>query len=156
MKMESNHPLSPNPRVVENHIEFYENKAMNELKAGNFEEAAQSYAAAAKICQSLEDLENAQVLFAKSSETFWNIDPQQAHNMRVQARQLSQLTGLTFEEEEVRNEEMEEEEEVRSEATEEAILDSSNFSDSSLEDERDCRSLPEYIMERIKSCFDKE
>lgn len=52
------------------HIAFYESKASLQLKRGQYIEASQSYASAAKICQSLEDLENASTLYTKSSEAF--------------------------------------------------------------------------------------
>lgn len=144
--MESNQhqSLNPDPLAVESHIEFYENKATNELKEGKFEEAAQSYASAAKICQSLEDLENAQFLFAKSSRTFRNIDPQKAHNMFVQARKLSEITGLTFDDYE---------QQQRKEQKEQDNPDNPDSSDS---EGRDCRSFPECIVDRLKSCFDKK
>lgn len=133
--MESNH-FRPDSKKVEDHIVFYENKAENELRMGKFDEAAQSYASAAKICQSLEDLENAQALFSKSSETFRNIDPAQAHRMFQQASDLSLLTGINITREKHKQE-------------------SSQSDDSEVEEvDRGCHSIKKMVVNRLKSCFD--
>ena len=137
--METNQPIKhfrPDSKAVEDHIVFYENKAENELHMGKFLDAAQSYAAAAKICQSLEDLENAQTLFSKSSETFRNIDPAQAHRMFKQASDLSLITGIDIAQQQQKSSSSEEDEE-----------DEEEF-------DRGCHSIKKMVVTRLKSCFD--
>jgi len=78
---------------MNDHITYYENKAMSELEQFKFNQAAKSYESAAQICQSLEDLENAQKLFRKSAKMLGTTDPQQSQAMLQKAEELGKLTG---------------------------------------------------------------